>query len=169
MPFASGNASSPRVLLVAAILLVWKVRARGALCVLMLALILPLGDGMVCNTLKHALQRPRPYAALPDVRRPGQRRRFRPAMYPPPMAREATAPPAPIAQPALTSMPSSHAANWFAATMILFIYYRRSVWVMLPWRRWWASPASTTASITRATFSWAPSSARATPRRRFGR
>ena len=29
-------------------------------------------------------------------------------------------------------MPSSHAANWFAATMILFIYYRRSVWFMLP-------------------------------------
>ena len=31
-----------------------------------------------------------------------------------------------------TSMPSSHAANWFAATMILFIYYRRSLWFMLP-------------------------------------
>jgi Dolichyl-phosphate-mannose-protein mannosyltransferase/PAP2 superfamily len=30
------------------------------------------------------------------------------------------------------SMPSSHAANWFAATMILFIYYRRSLWFMLP-------------------------------------
>jgi 4-amino-4-deoxy-L-arabinose transferase-like glycosyltransferase len=29
-------------------------------------------------------------------------------------------------------MPSSHAANWFAATMILFIYYRRSLWFMLP-------------------------------------
>jgi hypothetical protein len=29
-------------------------------------------------------------------------------------------------------MPSSHAANWFAATMILFIYYRRSGWFMLP-------------------------------------
>ena len=30
------------------------------------------------------------------------------------------------------SMPSSHAANWFAATMILFVYYRRSLWFMLP-------------------------------------
>jgi 4-amino-4-deoxy-L-arabinose transferase-like glycosyltransferase len=30
------------------------------------------------------------------------------------------------------SMPSSHAANWFAATMILFIYFRRSLWFMLP-------------------------------------
>ncbi len=32
----------------------------------------------------------------------------------------------------LTSMPSAHAANWFAATMIFFIYYRRSLWIMLP-------------------------------------
>jgi len=29
-------------------------------------------------------------------------------------------------------MPSAHAANWFAAAMILFIYYRRSAWFMLP-------------------------------------
>ena len=30
------------------------------------------------------------------------------------------------------SMPSSHAANWFAATMIAFLFYRRSLWFMLP-------------------------------------
>jgi len=30
------------------------------------------------------------------------------------------------------SMPSSHAANWFAATMVVFIYFRRSFWFMLP-------------------------------------
>ena len=30
------------------------------------------------------------------------------------------------------SMPSSHAANWFAATMTLFLFYRRSLWFMLP-------------------------------------
>src|SRR5204862_3267982 len=30
------------------------------------------------------------------------------------------------------SMPSSHAANWFAATMVAFIYFRRSLWFMLP-------------------------------------
>ena len=29
-------------------------------------------------------------------------------------------------------MPSSHAANWFAATMIFLIYYRRSWRFMLP-------------------------------------
>src|SRR5207245_751208 len=30
------------------------------------------------------------------------------------------------------SMPSGHAGNWFAATMVAFIYYRRSVWIVLP-------------------------------------
>ena len=30
------------------------------------------------------------------------------------------------------SMPSAHAANWFAATMALFLFYRRSLWFMLP-------------------------------------
>jgi Dolichyl-phosphate-mannose-protein mannosyltransferase/PAP2 superfamily len=30
------------------------------------------------------------------------------------------------------SMPSAHAANWFAATMIVFIFYGRKLWLMLP-------------------------------------
>ncbi len=30
------------------------------------------------------------------------------------------------------SMPSSHASNWFSATMTLFLFYRRSLWIMLP-------------------------------------
>ena len=29
-------------------------------------------------------------------------------------------------------MPSGHSANWFAATMVAFVYYRRSAWFMLP-------------------------------------
>jgi len=29
-------------------------------------------------------------------------------------------------------MPSAHAANWFAATMVALIYYRRSIRFMLP-------------------------------------
>ena len=33
---------------------------------------------------------------------------------------------------AASSMPSSHAANWFSAALVLFIYYRRTIWVMLP-------------------------------------
>jgi len=30
------------------------------------------------------------------------------------------------------AMPSSHAANWFSLTMVFFIYYRRTLWFMLP-------------------------------------
>jgi len=30
------------------------------------------------------------------------------------------------------SFPSSHAANWFSATMVLWIYFRRTAWAMLP-------------------------------------
>ena len=72
MPFASGNAFFRPLLLLAGILLIWKGRARGVLCVLMLALILPLGDGLVCNTIKHAVGRPRPFVVMPDVHRPGR-------------------------------------------------------------------------------------------------
>jgi hypothetical protein len=39
------------------------------------------------------------------------------------------------------SMPSSHAANWFAATMVLLVYYRRS------WR--WMLPAALAVSFSR--------------------
>jgi 4-amino-4-deoxy-L-arabinose transferase-like glycosyltransferase/membrane-associated phospholipid phosphatase len=134
-PFASGNVFFFPVAVLAGILLIWKNPVRGALCLLMLTLIVPLGDGFVCNKIKHGLERPRPYAVLPDVRRPGTTADS-PGNYPPPMAREGTtAPPQAIASlpaSALTSMPSSHAANWFAAMMIFLIYYRRSVWVMLP-------------------------------------
>jgi membrane-associated phospholipid phosphatase len=131
MPYASHNALFGPLLLVAAALLLWKGRARGVLCVLMLALILPLGDGTVCNTLKNAIGRPRPYAVLPDVRRPGSSASSD-SMAPPAPSREGQTSLSSLPPGSLTSMPSSHAANWFAATMILFIYYRRSVWFMLP-------------------------------------
>jgi membrane-associated phospholipid phosphatase len=131
MPFASHNSLFGPLLLIAGLLLVWKGRARGVLCVLMLAVILPLGDGMICNTLKHAIGRPRPYAALPDVHRPGSSAGSDSMAPTAPSPEGQTTPPS-YPPGSLTSMPSSHAANWFAATMILFIYYRRSVWFMLP-------------------------------------
>jgi hypothetical protein len=72
-----------------------------------LALGLIIGDGLVINTIKHAVARPRPFLGLEDVmRRVGIGESY--------------------------SFPSAHAANWFSATMILFIYYRRTIWVMLP-------------------------------------
>ena len=131
MPFASGNAIFRPLLLLAGILLIWKGRARGLVCALMLVLILPMGDGLICNTLKHAIGRPRPFMVIPEVHRPGR--------HPDSdsMASSAMAQGEKPAKPSeatgdYSSMPSSHAANWFAATMILFIYYRRSLWFMLP-------------------------------------
>ncbi|HEV2455881.1 MAG TPA: phosphatase PAP2 family protein, partial [Verrucomicrobiae bacterium] len=70
--------------------------ARARLCALMILLAGALGNGLVVNTIKHAVHRPRPCIALPDV----------------------------VERLGCTtsgSMPSAHAANWFAATMIVFI------------------------------------------------
>lgn len=81
--------------------------ARARVCALMIFLAVALGDGLVVNTIKHAVGRPRPCIALPDV----------------------------VERLGCTtsgSMPSAHAANWFAATMIVFIFYRRKRWLMLP-------------------------------------
>lgn len=110
MPCASGQNVGfiffPLVLL-GAIWLVWKGGARGRLCVLMLALILWPGDSFICATIKKAVARPRPFFDLPDAR-------------------------VLLGRGGSGSMPSSHAANWFAATMILFFYYRRTILFMLP-------------------------------------
>jgi membrane-associated phospholipid phosphatase len=131
MPLANSNAFFAPFLLVAGVLLVWKGRARGTVCVLMLAVIVSLGDGVVCKDLKHLVGRLRPDSALSGVHRPGSRAPA-PSMPPPasPEGEKLASAAAPQGDGA--SMPSSHAANWFAATMILFIYYRRSVWFMLP-------------------------------------
>ncbi len=95
------------ILIVVLIALVWKGGVRGRLCVAMVLLAVFIGDGWVCNTIKHAVERPRPFAAMSDVNLL-------------------------LGKGGSGSMPSSHAANWFAATMVTFIFYRRSWWFMLP-------------------------------------
>jgi len=74
--------------------------ARTRLCALMIVLVIALGDPLVVNTIKHAVERPRPCITLfPDV----------------------------VERLGCTetgSMPSAHAANWFAMTMVLFVFYR---------------------------------------------
>lgn len=107
MPWLSGNSLFVPALVISALLMLWRGHLRGVLCVLMLVLIVSTGDGLLCNTLKHALQRPRPFLELADVH-------------------------CLVGKSGSGSMPSSHAANWFAATMVALVYYRRSVWLMLP-------------------------------------
>lgn len=107
MPFLSGNALFVPAVLALGLLLIWKGGMRGLACAVMLLLIVSTVDGLLCNTLKHALGRVRPCLALDDVR-------------------------CLVGKSSSGSMPSSHAANWFAATMVTLLFYRRSLWLMLP-------------------------------------
>jgi membrane-associated phospholipid phosphatase len=111
MPLLSGGNGVMRwfiplaVALVIAVLIFGNARAR--LCALLIFSAVALGDPLVINTIKHAVARPRPCLALPDV----------------------------VERLGCTqtgSMPSSHAASWFAVTMIAFLFYRKSLWFMLP-------------------------------------
>jgi hypothetical protein len=93
------------VLALAAALIFGNARTR--ICAVMAVLSVAIGDGLVVNTIKHAIARPRPCITLPDV----------------------------VERLGCTtsgSMPSAHAANWFAGTMILFLFYRRKLSVLLP-------------------------------------
>jgi len=107
MPFVSGNAFFRPALVAAAIALIWKTRGRGVVFVGMLIAVLALGDGLVTNMLKHAIGRERPFLVMPDVHC---------------LAGKTNS----------GSMPSGHAANWFAATMVAYVYFRRSIRFMLP-------------------------------------
>jgi len=80
---------------------------RARLCALLVFLVVIIGDPLVIGTIKHAVGRPRPCLALADVveRLPCSRS---------------------------GSMPSAHAANWFAAAMVMFLFYRRSAWGLFP-------------------------------------
>src|SRR3569833_2939707 len=129
MPFASGNKFFFPILAVIGMLLLWKGGKRGWICLLMVILILAPGDGLICNTIKHAIARPRPFVTLADVNQPMKGNKNRPARPP---GMEAPQNGSPANLPAHNSMPSSHSANWFAGTMICLVFYRRSWRFMLP-------------------------------------
>jgi undecaprenyl-diphosphatase len=131
MPTLSGNNGAKNALLAVAILtgiaLLVFGKQRGRVCVLMLALIVGTNDGLVCNTLKHAIARPRPFVTLPEARVFGK---IGDGYVAPMLDQNGVNLTASLGSH--NSMPSSHAANWFAATMVLFLFYRRSLWFMLP-------------------------------------
>lgn len=107
MPFVSNSPWFACLLFAVAIVMICKGGARGRVCALMLLLTLCLGNWLVCDPIKNAVERARPFHTLPGaILRIGMGSSF--------------------------SMPSSHAANWFSATVVLMIYYRRSVCLMLP-------------------------------------
>jgi 4-amino-4-deoxy-L-arabinose transferase-like glycosyltransferase/membrane-associated phospholipid phosphatase len=127
MPVLSGNALFFPLLFLLGAGLLWKGSVRLRLCLLLLILILPLGDGFVTNTIKHTVARPRPFVTLPEARLFGTVGKG----YVPPATGD-NGMDLPANRGSRNSLPSAHAANWFAATMILFIFYRRSCWFMLP-------------------------------------
>src|SRR6516162_5890940 len=71
MPFVSGDERSFPLfrlgLVLAAAWFICKGGARGRVCLLMLLVAVAVGDGLVCNTIKHAVARPRPFLTLEGV------------------------------------------------------------------------------------------------------
>src|SRR5581483_7126776 len=118
MPVFSGGPWFILLATVAAIVVLATGGARARICVLMLCVILGIGDGLVTNTVKHAVARPRPFVTLSDVR-----------LYGKEVSVDGQAS---SAAGNRNSMPSSHAANCFAATMVVFFFYRRSLRITLP-------------------------------------
>jgi len=131
MPVLSGTNGSKHgliaVAIAAGVALLGFGNRRARLCVLMMILVMATNDGLICNTLKHAIARPRPFVTLPEARVFGKIGEG----YVPPEINENGVDMA-ANKGSRNSMPSAHAANWFAATMVLFLFYRRSLWFMLP-------------------------------------
>src|SRR3954452_15925862 len=67
MPWFSGNPVFIPLVVLLALILLWKGGARAWVFVAVLVIILALGDMFVINTIKKAMARPRPYDVLPDV------------------------------------------------------------------------------------------------------
>lgn len=107
MPVLSGNKLFGPMVLLAAAVLIWRQRVKGALCVAFITLAVGLGDPLIINSIKHAVGRPRPFVTQPGaITRVGRTESF--------------------------SLPSAHAANMAAAAMVAFLYFRRSWRFMVP-------------------------------------
>ena len=107
MPRFSSNPLFAPALVVLAVLLLWRGATRGRVCAAMLLLVVGGLNNLAVDSLKHAYARPRPFLTLPEARLL--------------MGRGGS-----------YSLPSSHAANWFAGAVVACIYYRRSRWFMFP-------------------------------------
>lgn len=109
MPILSSAPFFGPVLLAILIWVFCKGGTRGRVMVLMLIFGLCFANGAVFDPIKHAVGRLRPCTAIPDAFVPSS-----------------------IGKTTSDSMPSSHAGNWFTATIIVLIYYRKALWYLLP-------------------------------------
>ena len=145
MPFMSGNRFFAPCAILLGILILWKARVRGLVFLLTLGLVIGVVDGVVCKNLKRGIGRLRPFAALPDVHRPDANH-TEPASSNPgvtPATRDPASPRADASvenqsasqSPSKTyavSMPSAHAANWFATLVVAWVFFRRSILFVAP-------------------------------------
>lgn len=107
MPFFAGNPFFIPFVAALGIALLWKGGVRGRLFIVVLALCLGLSDGLVINQVKHFTGRIRPSLDIPDAR-------------------------VLVGAGSMGSMPSGHAAMWFAGALVAYVYYPRSRFFMLP-------------------------------------
>ncbi|HYE30428.1 MAG TPA: glycosyltransferase family 39 protein [Methylomirabilota bacterium] len=105
MPFFAWNKLFIPALLLLAIWLIWKGGLKGRLFLLLLVLSVSVADGFLCDKIKDLVGRDRPFLSIPDAR-------------------------VLVGKGGSGSFPSSHAANWFAAASLVWIYYRRAFWIV---------------------------------------
>ncbi|HEY0548115.1 MAG TPA: glycosyltransferase family 39 protein [Verrucomicrobiae bacterium] len=122
MPIVSGGPWFLPLLLILGTALIWKGGTRARILVLMLAIVLPLGDGWITKKIKYAVERPRPCRVVETVRLPMRLEN----------PREDDENEFHRGCAESGSMPSGHTTNWFAATMVAWIFYRRTLRFMLP-------------------------------------
>lgn len=105
MPKLSWNRMFPVLLLAGLAAIFWRGGRRGRLAVVFLAMVMVIGDGVICSALKNAVARPRPFISMPETRTL-------------------------LGHGGSGSMPSSHAANWFGAATVIFVFYRSTFWAV---------------------------------------
>jgi len=107
MPILSGHSLFNAVVAILVLALLIKGGSRGRIFVVTILFSLLVADSVLCHSIKDLVGRPRPFLTLPDARLL-------------------------VGRGGSFSMPSSHAANWFAALMVTFVFYRKATWVVAP-------------------------------------
>jgi len=124
MPVLSGRGVPWLIAVIIALPLVFFLGSRRLkVCALLMVLIIAVGNGLIIDTIKKSVARPRPFVTLADARLFGETGKG----FVPPMA-DGTLP----ATASHNSMPSAHAANCFALATLAFLFYRRSGWIFFP-------------------------------------
>ncbi len=108
MPFLAWNGLFLPAVIILAIALLWKGGTKGRLFVPLMLVVIAIGDGVICNTLKDTFARERPFMNLEDVNLL-------------------------VGKGGSGSMPSAHSANWFSAFGLCFFFDRRvALRIVLP-------------------------------------